>query len=156
VAVVEPLDDESRSPGERNVLQMVNDDRTVEEICLQTHASEFFVCRVLFDQILARRLKVVKARRGGASEGATGGGTAVNASTLIREAARHLQRDAYEQTLRHLRAARSLEPENRQIQTTAEQGEKRLREALHKEGVTLDSVPTLAAEMADLTTSGRS
>lgn len=56
------LDDPTLSPGARRILSMVNDDRTVEEIQLQTHSSEFFVCSVIFEQIKQGRIKVVKPR----------------------------------------------------------------------------------------------
>src|ERR1044072_182530 len=37
-------------PGARQILDLVNDERTVEEIQIQTHSSEYHVCRVLFEQ----------------------------------------------------------------------------------------------------------
>jgi hypothetical protein len=154
VAVVEPLDDPSLSQGARQVLQLVNDDRTIEEICLQTHSSEFHVCRVLFDQYLLRRLKVVKPRnrRDGAA-GAVRGAGAVDAESLVGTAHRYLDQNDYEQALRHLRAARSLEPESKEIQGKVTQGEGRLKEFLEKEGITLKSVPVLAANLQELTAS---
>ena len=37
-------------PGERRILELIDDNRTVEEIRVQTHSSEFHVARVLFEQ----------------------------------------------------------------------------------------------------------
>ena len=42
---------EEPNPGVENILSLVNDDRTVQEIGLQTHSSEFHVCRILYDQL---------------------------------------------------------------------------------------------------------
>ena len=58
-----------RRSGEAKILAMVDDDRTIQEIALQTHSSEFFVCRVLFDQLRQQRLKVVRPRSEGSLSG---------------------------------------------------------------------------------------
>ncbi|MEM9291409.1 MAG: DUF4388 domain-containing protein [Acidobacteriota bacterium] len=50
------------SPGALKILNLINDRRTVEEIQLQSHSSEFFVSSVLFEQIKAKRVKVVEPR----------------------------------------------------------------------------------------------
>lgn len=154
VAVVDdPAADERLSPAERQVLQLVDDDRTVEEIGLQTHSSEFHVCRILYDQVQAKRLKVVKprVRRDTAQTPPTDG--PVDAGSLVKTAHRHLDQNQYQQALRHLRAARSLEPESEEIQQSVEEGEGRLRDALAEEGVTLRSVPVLATNLQELTAS---
>ena len=77
----------------------------------------------------------------------------MDAGSLIEAAHKHLDQNAYEQALRHLRAARSLEPESKPVQKAAEQEERRLIEALEREGVTPASVPVLSAELEELTAS---
>src|SRR5580692_7318359 len=56
------LDLESARPGERRILELIDDERTVEEIRLQTHSSEFHVCRVLFEQHQQGYIKIIKPR----------------------------------------------------------------------------------------------
>lgn len=154
VAVVEPLTNAPKlSTGEKQVLQLVDDDRTIEEIALQTHSSEFHVCRVLFDQYRAKRLKIVRPRWRQPDQLVAPKSGAVDAMSLVEAANRHLDKDEYEQALRHLRAARSLEPESKEIQATVQEGETRLRQALEKEGVTIRSVPVLATNLQELTAS---
>jgi Domain of unknown function (DUF4388) len=174
------LDLENARPGERRILELVDDQRTVEEIRVQTHSSEFHVCRVLFEQHLAGHLKIVKPRwatsppDGGVPGGraptgtiptgtgaqpvqAPGAGTtaalAVLSATALVEAARaYLLERNFESALRHLRAARSLEPDNREVQEALTQGEKQIREELESEGIRLTSVPHLNSTMEQLTT----
>jgi hypothetical protein len=161
------VDVENASPGERRILELIDDERTVEEIRLQTHSSEFHVCRVLFEAHRAGYIKVIKPRwhtvgnvgGGGENGGAQGGagtatsGVAVLGAASLLEAARiYLEQKSFETALRHLRAARSLEPDNREVQDGLAEGEKQIREEIERDGIKLTSIPQLAATMEQLTT----
>ena len=147
------LDDPGLSPGERQILSKVDDNRTVEEICLETHSSEFHVCKVLLTQVEAKRIKVVMPHRRSAADPGGDDGVAVGAKSLLAGAESHLAHKRFEHALRHLRAAKSLEPENRQVQEAAQQGEARIQSELEKEGIVLDAVPKLSSDLEDLTAS---
>ncbi|HUF79159.1 MAG TPA: DUF4388 domain-containing protein [Thermoanaerobaculia bacterium] len=180
VAVADLLADPKLTPAERTVLDKVDDDRTVEEIQLQAHASEYLVSKVLFDQVRKKRLKVVRPRwaqppegrdaastgtpgadaaagpaRGQRGTGAAGrpaaGGVAVSAPDLVAEAKRHLAAKEMEQALRHLRAARSLDPDSKEVQRALEQGEAEVAAELEKAGVKPEAVPKLKRTMKELT-----
>jgi hypothetical protein len=157
------LDVEQTRPGERRILELIDDQNTVEEIRLQTHSSEYHVCRVLFEQHRLGRIKIVKPRwsRAPADDLAGAGGEAAAAAPLagpltgasLLEAAKgFMERGEYDPALRHLRAARSLEPDSREIVDALAQGEKKIREEIEKAGIRLTSVPQLAATMEQLTT----
>jgi len=60
--VIAELNYEDLDAGERQILDLVDDERTVEEIRIATHSSEFHVCRILYRQWQEGRVKVVKAR----------------------------------------------------------------------------------------------
>jgi hypothetical protein len=154
------LDDPQAPPQARQILALVDDSRTIEEICLQTHTSDFHVCRVLFEQIERKRLKVVKPRwRMEPAPPVPGGGPPVprggdvEARSLLAGAHDHLVHGRYDQTLRHLRAARSLEPDSREVQTAVETAEETIRERLEADGVRLTAVPKLAVDIEELTAS---
>jgi len=167
---VAEFDSGELDPGARQILDLVNDERTVEEIQLQTHSSEYHVCRVLFEQYQQGRLKIVKPRwktrsgevvvaapvpappANGSPSGAGGNGEPLGAPSLLKAAQGYMQQRNYEQALRHLRAAKSLEPENKEVQEAMQKGEKAMREELERAGVTLTSVPKLAISMDQLTT----
>src|SRR5687768_9617599 len=72
---VGPLDTyEDDEPGAENILALVDDDRTVDEIAIEAHASEFLVCKVLHEQVQRQRLKIIKPR------GAVAASTAITAA----------------------------------------------------------------------------
>ncbi len=64
VRVVDDLvgDDPEMDEGQKRILLAVDDQRSIEEISLETHASEYYVCEALYPQVKARKVKVVKAR----------------------------------------------------------------------------------------------
>jgi hypothetical protein len=135
--------------GEKRILELVDDQSTVEDIRLATHSAEFHVCRVLFGQHQQGRLKLIKLK--GRSGG--GGSGPLTADTLLEVAQGYLQKEEYEPALRHLRAASALEPDNRDAQDALNQGEKKIREQVERAGVALSSVPKLIATMEQMTSS---
>lgn len=161
VAMGDLADDPKLSPGARKILERVDDDRTVEEIQVQTHSSEFLVSKVLFDAYRKGKLKVVRPRGGTPPAAGAGHGTGQAASTapdqdlgakeLISRAERFLKESAFEQGLRHLRAARSLEPDSKAVQQALEKGEKLVADRVSLAGVHPDAVPVLKRTMQELT-----
>jgi hypothetical protein len=156
--VIAELNYEDLDAGERQILDLVDDERTVEEIRLQTHSSDFHVCRVLYRQWAEGRVKVVKPRLREATGSfpaaiAAAASGPLTANTLVEAAQKFLSQQSYEAALRHLRAARSLEPENSAIHDLQTQTEKGIREAIEASGVTLTSIPQLAISFEQLTSS---
>jgi len=148
VAVVPLLGEDELDPGWRGVLEAVDDDRSIEDICLETHSSEFFVCEVLHRKIVEGKLKIVRPRvieaeRNIVDQTVVNTGVAPNAEALIGEAMKQLAAGAYESAVRHLRAAASLEPDNRDLRLVIEQKESEIRAGIAKSGVRPDRVPVL-------------
>ncbi len=161
-------DETDLDPAKRKILDQVDDERTVAEIQRETLSTEFLIYRVLFDQYREGRLKVVKPRwaappsgPGGAPAGAPAASSSPSApatngpvdfSQLLAAAKHYLDQKEYELALRHLRAARSLEPEKRETDIALREGEKKVREAVEQAGVSLSSVPKLERKMEELQT----
>src|SRR5436305_9306502 len=59
-------------PGDRRIMDHVDDQRTIEEIRDLTHSTEFQVSKLLFDQHQAGRVELVKLRGAAARPAATG------------------------------------------------------------------------------------
>ncbi len=155
VAVSPLVDDEKLDPGWRGVLEAVDDDRSIEDICLHTHSSEFFVCQVLHRKILEGKLKMVRPRVIEAepqivTEKASGSRVAPKAEALIGEAMNQLISEDYESAVRHLRAAASLEPDNRDLRLVIEQKETAIRKAIAEAGVRPDCVPVLESSLEEM------
>jgi hypothetical protein len=136
------------------VLALVDDDRSVEDICRALHANEFFVCRVLMRQFAAGRIKVVRPRGAPAAAAAPGGeplpAGLPTAEGLVELGRQLLDRKELEAALRHARAARALEPDNPRVGAAAQKLEDRLRKELEQSGLQLDGVPVLAKPMEEL------
>lgn len=182
VAVVDdPAADESLPEGDRRVLEAVDDRSTVEEIRERTHSTDFFACRVLFDAVQAKTVKVIpspwKGRQPGSREPgrtageATGGGSGgdggtaagqapapaeITGAVLLETGQGYLEEGDYDRALRHLRAAQALEPFSRKIKEAVEEARERIRGALEESGVKPGAVPKLTKSMEELTTSSLS
>jgi hypothetical protein len=134
-------DDPELSPGERRVLELVDDDRSIEDICIETHSSTFFVSRILAGAVRAGALKMVRPRvemRDAIAEADT-----IDASTLLETAGRKIEAGDFQGALRHLRAARSLDPGGKETQKAIVEAEERMKRVMREEGLSLKAVPQI-------------
>lgn len=155
VAVASLVDDEKLDPGWLGVLEAVDDDRSIEDICFHTHSSEFFVCQVLHRKIVEGKLKIVRPRvikpeAQIVGQEKPGSGVAPKTEALIGEAMNQLKAEDYESAVRHLRAAASLEPDNRDLRLVIEQKEAAIRKAIAEGGVRPDCVPVLESTFDEM------
>ncbi len=138
--------------GAHQILALIDDDRTVADICKLTHSNEFHVCRILFRQVQAGRLKIVRPRSAVAAEPVTvAAALAVTPDALLAVAHQALQKNEFETALRHMRAARALDPDSRKLAGEADKIEEKIRTAVEKSGVSPTSIPVLARTMEELT-----
>jgi hypothetical protein len=137
------------------VLALVDDERSIEELSVAAHASEFHVSRVLLRQLQAGRLKLVRPKTVAAECPVPAPLTpptppAISAELLLQEARQRLAKGELESALHHARAARALEPENRKAGTAAGQVEDGVKKELDKAAMNPKDVPTLARTMEEL------
>lgn len=135
--------------GSERVLGLVNDDRTIEEIALETHSSEFYVCRILWEQLRLGHLKVVRPRNTETRVEVSNGDT-IDAASLMAAAERHLEEKAPETALRHLRAARDLDPDSSDIRERGKELEERIQAMLVEAGIVPRAVPRLSVSPEDV------
>jgi hypothetical protein len=145
VAVGDLFDDES-DEARRAVLEMVDDDRTVDDICLQTHSVDFFVCEILARKVREGVLKVVRPRVQTVVETPS----SMSAAALVKEARQRLSDGAFEQSLRHLRAAANLEPDSREVKEAMRRADIEIKAHLETEGLDPAGVPVLRRELGEL------
>lgn len=149
---VAAFDEKLMTEGAPQILALVNDDRSIAEICKLTHSSEFHVCRILFRQVQAKRMKIVRARGGlGAVDNSTTAPGGVSAEALLLAGQQSCQKGELEAAVRLLRAARALDPDNRKLAAEIDKVEERIRSEVEKAGVAPTSIPTLARTMEELT-----
>lgn len=149
VAVGE-LESSPADPGVEQVLALVNDDRTVQEIALQTHSSEFFVCRILYDQARRGRLKLIRPRQMTVERPIGSDQEVVDAQALLRVAEEHIEKRRFDVALRHLGAANSLEPDSQQTLQTVDRLRRLIEEAVTSDGIHKTTVPKLNRSLEDL------
>ena len=142
--------EEDTIAGAPQILALVDDQRTVGDLCAALHAAEFHVCRVLARQMAAGRLKVVRPRPAAAPAGTAADAGAITAEALIEIARQRLDAKDLEAALRHARAARALDPESPRVAAAGEKIEERLRQELGAFGMALSAVPVLAMPMEEL------
>ncbi|KAB2961367.1 MAG: DUF4388 domain-containing protein [Thermoanaerobaculia bacterium] len=152
--VVAEFDESVLTEGAPQVLALIDDDRTVEDICRKLFANEFHVCRILLRQKLSGRIKLVRPRSKGAAAPAPASGATPNVGltgeALVEAARQLLTRQELDAALRHVRAARALEPDNQKVAAAAQKIDDRLRQEFESSGLRLDSIPVLARPMEEL------
>ncbi len=137
-------------PGAEHLLRQVNDDRTIEEIALETHSSEFYVCRVLWEQMRLGHLKMVRPRGAAEVQPATSNGDTIDAGALIEAATALLAEQELVAALRHARAAGNLDPDGEKTQEGVKEVEKEIRAVVQASGVVESAVPNLSGNLEDL------
>lgn len=161
VAVVDLATVPDLGPGGQRILEMVDDERTIEEIRLLTHATEFQISKLFFDQWQYGHVKLVKLRGTGdappsssfATSARPAAGGPPTGEALLAAGRAFLEKGELEPALRHLRAARSLEPDDPEASNALTQAEKAIREQIDRAGVSLGSIPQVTATMEQLTSS---
>ena len=147
---------EGEDPGVEKILSLVDDDRTIQEIAIETHSGEFHVCRVLYHQIRAGRLKVVRPRQMQVPDTETTENKATvelrhpDADSLLAAADDFIGQQRYDLALRHLRAAKSLEPNSVKVQQLVSAAENKIKGAITDCGISLTSIPVLCTNPEDL------
>jgi hypothetical protein len=147
--LVGSFDEKAMTDGAPRILALVDDDRTIAEICKRTQASEFHVSRILHRQYLARRLKFVKPRAAPASAANAPG--PISAEALLQSARQAADLEELDTALRYLRAARALEPDSRRITVDAEKLEEGIKAVAEKSGAVPTAVPVMARTLEELT-----
>ena len=127
-------------PGHRIVLDAVDDDRSLADICLHTHASEFFVCEILLREVRTGRLKIVRPR---VLQARVEAGSATSGAALLAAAREALGHGDLEVTVRRLKAAASLEPHDRELLREVADAEGEVRDRLAADGLERDAVPVV-------------
>jgi hypothetical protein len=111
---------------------------------------------VLYDQLRRGRLKIVRPRQlqiEAPPDGPAADETALDspgAEALLRSADSLIQGRAFDLALRHLRAAKSLEPNSLRVQQLVARAEKLIQAAIVGDGVKLTAIPVLCSNPEDL------
>ncbi|MGE4189962.1 MAG: DUF4388 domain-containing protein [Thermoanaerobaculia bacterium] len=146
------FDEKLMTEGAPQILALIDDNRTIREICKATHSSEFRVCRILYRQVQAKRLKIIRPRGVSVtSDNGDGAGAGILPESLLLVGQQAAKKGELESAVRHLRAARALDPDNRKLAAEIDKTEDEIRAELDGAGITPKSVPVLTRSMEELT-----
>jgi hypothetical protein len=145
---VAAYEDPGLSPGECRVIELVDDDRSIDDICIETHSSAFFVSRILAAAVRAGAIKMVRPRV--EVREATPETDSIDAATMLETAGRKISAGVFHAALRHLRAARSLDPGGKETQKLILEAEERMKRVMREEGLSLKAVPQITVSHEEI------
>ena len=141
--------------AERRILELVDDQRTIEELAVETHSSEFQVCHVLLPFIESGQIKAVRPRNptpapvvAAAPTPVTSG---ISADGMLQRASELLAGREFREAVRHLRAARSLDPDSKALKEAIARMEDQIRDTLEADGLKQKAIPLLRTPLEQLT-----
>jgi hypothetical protein len=151
------LESSGMDAAARRIVELVDDQSTLEEICVETHSSEFQVCRVLLPFFEAGQIKAIRPRIVPQADGSalttipTSSSVELTADGMLQRATELVTEREFREAVRHLRAARSLDPDSRSLKEAITRTEAEIRELLEADGVKQRYTPILLTPLEDLT-----
>ncbi len=133
----------------QRILDLVDDDRTLEEIALHAHTGDFHVWRVIQAYAEKGQLKLVRPRGERRSE-AEVEAERPDTTSLLAAGEDLLEQREYTEALRHFRAALSLAPDNQTARDQVDAAQEKIHQMLEAEGVVGTATPSLSQELEEL------
>jgi hypothetical protein len=154
--VVKPIDLEELPETQRIILQGINGQRTIEQIVLESRSSEFAVSRVVYQFASAGHLHLVvgqsrePARIPVAAVSPAKGRDDDELETLLKRAQKSLAAGEFEKSLRLLKVALNLDPQDGRIRNAIRGAEAVVASELKKVGIIESKIPKLVVPLETL------
>lgn len=146
------IDLTSVSDVQRTILQAVNGRRAIEDIILESRSSYFIVAKTIYDFVKAKTMRVVEpdtaAQRRIAPEVFLDSDAEV--TSLLSRAQAALRTSEYEKSLRLLKAAANLDPENARVRSALKGAETLILGELKKDGIVPSKIPRLVKPIEEI------
>lgn len=169
IPVVEKAIDTTDLPEPQKVIiQAINGHRSIEDLMLETRASEFHVSKTVYDFLQSGNIRLVTSPPVAATTILAGAGTGEKeqapfsadifdetldeVTSLLVRAQTALRSGDYEKGLRVLKAAQNLDPNNAKVKNALKGAETVIVSELKRSGIIDSRVPKLARPMEDLST----
>ncbi len=166
IPVIEkPIDHSGFSEAQKLILQCVNGHRNIEQIMVESHTTHFLVATTLAEVVSAGAVRfhtesvtVAAAPPAAAAEelpepfAETSESEASDeVSSLVARAQSALRAGEFEKSLRLLRAAQNLDPENSNVRSSIKGAETVISSELKKAGISLSRVPRMTKPLDEIT-----
>ncbi|NIV29795.1 MAG: hypothetical protein GWN58_09895, partial [Anaerolineae bacterium] len=129
------------------LLEVVDGKRTLTDLCLELHASEFRISRLAYALYRQNCLRLVNIDDGGG----TGSADVVSTDDLLEQAAALLKERRFEEALGILGEAAKRRPSDPALRETLDLAEKQFVERAYQHYLPADRIPTLTRNLEDLT-----
>ena len=148
--VVQPIVFEELSDQEKLILPYLDGERTIDEIALQTHNSEFVVARMVFEGLRAGTI-AAEERLPAAEEVSPGEAARVESVDGLLRRGRGVLNENPEAAWRIFRSASELDPADGRPRDALKEAEVLLSEMLKFEGIEPLRIPSLRVSLPELT-----
>ena len=150
--ITRPLDLEVLAERERLMVPLIDGQRSIEEIALQTHNAEFAVSRFVYEGLSSGSMALAEAAVGRKPAAlAAGGGSVETEVERFLERGKASLREDPQAAYRMFRVAADLAPADGRATEAVRDAERQIRLGLGKDGVTGEKVPELAISIPELT-----
>ncbi len=152
--VEKPIDVATLSEAKKMIVQAINGHRTVDEIVLESRSSSFNVARTLYELVSSKTVRLIAPRKKVEAEPAPKQKfltTDDEVAGLLARAQSALRAGDYERSLRSLRAASDLDPDNGMVRNALKGAETVIAQELRKEGIVTTRIPRLVRELQEMT-----
>ncbi|HUP65277.1 MAG TPA: DUF4388 domain-containing protein [Thermoanaerobaculia bacterium] len=153
----EKIDTTGLSEAQRKIIELIDGQRTGEAIALESRASNFVVSRTLYELATAQRIELEERDTAPAEEEVpeeketeTFLSSDAEVASLLSRAQAGLRDGEYDKSLRLLKAAQNLDPEDGKVRASLKGAESVILGELRKEGISDHLVPHLTRSMDDL------
>jgi hypothetical protein len=156
--VVNPIDPEELPETQRIILESINGQRTIEQIVLESRSSEFAVSRVVYEFASAGHLHLVKGQSREPSQIPVVATSPLKGpasdedelETLLKRAQSSLAAGEFEKSLRLLKVALNLDPQDGRIRNAIRGAEAVVAAELKKVGIIESKIPKLVVPLETL------
>lgn len=131
----------------RRLLEKVDGKRTLTDLCLELHTSEFRTSRIAYELYRLKCLRLVKSEGSGGDNGHAG----LSADELLARATRLLDRQKFEKALQLLADAVQLRPSDLGMRQALEDAEQRFVERAQQHYLPPEQIPVLERSLELMT-----
>jgi hypothetical protein len=146
--------------AQRKIVELIDGQRTIEEIVLESRSSNFVVSRTIAELVESGAMTIAERAEPAAAEAPPEEvapppaeaflGSEAEIASLLARAQAALREGAYDKSLRLLKAAQNLEPESPRVRSALKGAESLILAELKKDGIADQKVPHLKRPIEEL------
>ncbi|HVR43870.1 MAG TPA: DUF4388 domain-containing protein [Thermoanaerobaculia bacterium] len=148
------LDLSKLNEAQKRIVELVDGERTIEGIVLESRSSTFVVSRTISELVSAGKMKLGEKAAAAAPEPAAApaelSADDSEIESLLARAQGGLKEGEFEKALRLLKAAQNLDPESAKVRTALKGGESVILSELKRQGISDHRVPHLRRPLEEL------